>query len=187
MDKPRELPKVLKISHTGITPLIKTRALVASNDPILREKMPDFDFTTRRDAVQVANQLIEVLQLHNALGLAAPQIGLRENVFVMGYGNDIVAFFNPKIHHRSLEMIKLPEGCLSFPNLELNITRAKWIEVEYQDYTGKIHNERFDGLTCQIFQHEYSHLMGETFLKKVGETSLMMAKKKQKKLQRNKK
>ena len=54
----------------------------------------------------------------------------------------------------------MPEGCLSFPLLQLNITRPKTITVEYQDWNGEKHTTKFDGMTARIFLHELDHMNG---------------------------
>jgi peptide deformylase len=176
-----EQPNVIKITDQGIIPVQKLD-LVASNDPILLEIIPEFNFF-QVNGIDVGNQMVEGLKLHSGLGLAAPQIGLRHRVFAMGLDEEIVAFFNPKILEESKETILLEEGCLSFPGLFPKIRRADWVDVEYQDFNGLKHETHFNGITARVFQHELDHLNGIVFTKRAGPLALQMAKKRQKKLQ----
>lgn len=173
---------VIKITDKGIIPVRELDKLVSNTDPILRKTMPYFDFNLRHDAIDIANRLIAVLQANRGLGLAAPQIGIEANVFVAGVDDTIVAYFNPIVVEQSKLEIKLEEGCLSFPQLYLNIKRPSAVVIEYQDYTGKSHTVRYDGMTARIAQHEINHLFGILYTNHVGKTSMMMAKTKQKKL-----
>lgn len=178
------MAEFLKITDRGIIPIEEPIKLVPNKDPILRKVMPYFDFNVRYDAVQIANKLIDVMQLSKGLGLAAPQIGIEANVFIMGDSNNVIACFNPKIIESSKETIKLEEGCLSFPHLYLKIERPKSVIMEFQSYDGKQKQTTFDGMSARVVQHEVDHLNGKLFVDHVGETSLMMAKKKAVKLLR---
>lgn len=163
----------ITISSAGI----KTKPdLVPSDASILKEIMPTFDFSN--DAVAVANLLVEAMQRFGGVGLAANQIGVKEQCFVMGEGDNIVAFFNPVIVDFSTETKLQEEGCLSFPGLNIKIRRHTSIQLKYQDYEGKFHEVRLDGLPARIVQHETDHLLGITFIDRAGPLALKIAKKK---------
>ena len=78
-----------------------------------------------------------------------------------------------------------PEGCLSYPNLWLDVKRPKSISAKYFDRT---HTERtitlYD-LDARCFLHEYDHLQGVTFTDRVSQLKLDRAIKKQKKVQKH--
>jgi peptide deformylase len=54
--------------------------------------------------------------------------------------------------------------------------------VEFNDETGKLRNEIFDGITAHVFQHELDHMNGIVYTEHVGPLALKMAKDKQVKL-----
>ena len=77
---------------------VKTFALVPENDPILKEVLPEFDFTNPPvNANEFASTLVDTCKELDGYGLSANQCGFRHRVFVVGAGDDYVAFFNPKI------------------------------------------------------------------------------------------
>jgi peptide deformylase len=76
----------------------------------------------------------------------------------------------------------MSEGCLTFPYLFLNIKRPRKIQVQYEDDEGKEINRDFEGMFSRIYQHEYDHTLGITFVEKVSKLKFDMAKKKAEKM-----
>ena len=132
--------------------------------------------------------MIDFMSKNKGIGLAANQIGLTKRVFVMG-SNNIEGFplpfavFNPKILESSQELSLDQEGCLSYPNLWLNIKRPEMIVVEYQTSKGDTITAEMNGLISRCFQHELDHLDGVCFVDKVSKLKLQLA---MKKLRKNK-
>ncbi len=114
----------------------------------------------------------------DGLGLAANQVSVGIRMFTM-WGNK--TFINPKIVESSNEKQLREEGCLSFPNLFLRISRAKSVVVEYYDEKLQKSVDRFEDLWAQCIQHELEHLDGKLFIDHVSKLKLNMARKKQKK------
>ncbi len=157
--------------------------LVHETDPILSEVMPEFDFTDPAyNAVDIASSLVETCKHHKGFGLSANQCGLRHRVFVVGTGNNYVAFFNPKIIKESDEKSHIAEGCLSFPHLFLNITRPAEVMVEYQDFEGNVKTGLFAGITARCILHEMDHLNGILFTKRAKPLALKSGVEKRNKL-----
>ena len=77
--------------------------------------------------------------------------------------NEIIVCFNPRIVKTYSEKVEMEEGCLSYPDLCLNISSPKKIVVKYEDADKKIHKLKLDGLSARIFLHEYDHLEGFKF------------------------
>ena len=114
----------------------------------------------------------------NALGLAAPQIGISLKIAVVGYEpteahlkkdpdlKSIPKFvlINPKVvwHPEKAKVQK--EACLSVPDEEVGVPRYEKIHIEYQDEAGKKCRLKARGLTARIIQHEIDHLEGKTIL-----------------------
>jgi len=155
-----------------LTPQQQTLPLVGEDDSILKEIMPEFDFkNTPVNSMALATVLVETCKLHKGYGLSANQCGLKHRVFVMGHGDDYVAFFNPKIISTTGECHMI-EGCLSFPLLGLRITRPQEIDVEYQDFNGVTRTSKFTGISARCFQHELDHLNGIVYTEKVKPMAL---------------
>jgi len=134
--------------------------LVHESDPILKEVMPEFDFDNSPvNPSDFASTLVETCKARHGLGLSANQCGFRYRVFVMGHGDEYVAFFNPKLISSKGEA-HMPEGCLTFPFMMLRITRPETIEVEYQDYEGNKKTATYSGMSARCWLHELDHMNG---------------------------
>jgi peptide deformylase len=156
--------------------------LVNENDPILKEVMPEFDFSNPPvDPNAFASTLVETCKYYRGLGLSANQCGFRYRVFVMGGGSEFVSFFNPKLISTSGEK-HMGEGCLSFPLLELKVTRPETIDVEYQTFTGELKQAKFTGLTARCFLHELDHMNGIVYTSRAKPMALTSGNDKRKKL-----
>jgi len=158
--------------------------IVKFPDPILRERMPDFDFENPiMDPKELERELLATMFANNGLGLAANQVGIRTRVFAMGDKENFLeakAFFNPKIIANTEVMLDLEEGCLSFPGIFANIKRPSVIKVEYQNADGETQQAEFGGYDCKVFLHEFDHLEGITFQDRLSPLKWAMAVKKSK-------
>ena len=158
---------------------VKILPLVPETHPALRMKLKEFDFRNPSiDPDFLASSLVETCKSHNGLGLSANQCGYEYRVFVAGHGDNFVSFFNPKVIWKSEGQIKIEEGCLSFKHLFLTIERPHSVEIEYQDFTGKLHQAKFSGLTARCILHELDHLDGILYTSKVRPMTLLVGMKK---------
>lgn len=163
---------------------VKTFELLPEGHPILKEALPDFDFSKPPvNPNEFASILTDTCRKFDAFGLSANQCGFKHRVFVMGLGDEYVAFYNPKITKTyENDEVHMNEGCLSFPMLFINITRPNTIEVEYQDFTGTTKQAKFTGLSARIFQHELDHMDGVVYTDRAKPVALNFAKTKRSKL-----
>ena len=110
-------------------------------------------------------QMLDIMYEAKGVGLAAPQIGLNENIFVYN-PSDTKAMerivCNPTITKYSKEVIVEEEGCLSLRSDECagQVSRSIWIETEYQNELGQKVRRRLKDFEARVFQHEYDHLKG---------------------------
>ena len=154
--------------------------LVKENDNVLREAAEPWDFTVDGDANEVVRSMAKTMMENNGIGLAGPQVGLKKRIFVMGNETKLFACINPEILEGQGEVMDR-EGCLSFPNLWLNVKRHETIKVRYFNAHGGEIVTEFNGLIARVFQHERDHLDGICYDTRVGKLSLEMAKKRRKK------
>ena len=160
--------------------------LVEANDSSLITKAERFDFSNPpTDPVQLAKDLTETMIHYKGFGLAANQCGLPYSCFVM-HSNPIICCFNPRIVDQATEIIKMVEGCLTFPGLFLNIKRPRTIKVRYTQPNGETLTKEFDGMTARVYQHELDHLNGVIYTAHVTKLELDIAKRKSRKLLRKK-
>jgi peptide deformylase len=148
----------------------------------LTEASTDWDFSSDLNAPELEKEMIDFMLANNGIGLAANQIGITKNVFVIGSKNipgyEPMAVFNPKIIEISKDTELFKEGCLSYPGLWLTIKRPKAIIAEYQNSLGEKITAEMDGLIARCFQHEFDHLNGICFVDRVSQMKLQLAMKK---------
>ena len=158
--------------------------LVPPDHPALYKVLPEFDFENAPiNPNSFASTLVETCRKHDGIGLSANQCGFEYRVFVMGVGEEYVAYFNPKIISSEGEK-HMEEGCLSFPFLNLHITRPEKVEVEYQDYMGEKHTKIFNGISARCFLHELDHMNGIVYTSRVKPLALQFGLKKLDKIRR---
>lgn len=165
--------------------------LYDDNFAMLEDEIPEYvSSLPNTNMSELIAKLKVTMKLYGGLGLSANQCGVYERVFVIGYENQSFACINPRVVEKSEEMVREKEGCLSYPGMYLTIPRPKWIVAEFLDEMGQVQRQRFEGLTARCYLHELDHMNGVKFVKHVGPTAIMMARKKQKKMiktfQRNK-
>jgi len=167
----------------AISKQIEIFPLVPEIHPALKSKLPEFDFANPPvNPSEFASSLVETCKKYNGIGLSANQCGYNYRVFVMGSGDEYVAFFNPKIISVSEEKTRMEEGCLSYMDLFLNIERPSIIEVEYQDFRGDTKTTKFTGITARCFQHELDHMNGIVYTMHVKTLAMQLAMKRRSKL-----
>ena len=138
------------------------------------------------DMATISNKLDEMFDImlkNNGVGLAACQIGLNLNVFIMnvdGKRNNDKIFINPSLLTYGQSELSL-EGCLSFPSIYGKILRKTLVDITYT-YNNEIIKETYDDLEAKIIQHEYDHLLGLTFIDKMSPADISTNKKKLKSL-----
>jgi peptide deformylase len=107
------------------------------------------------------SELKSRMKLHNALGLAAPQLGWPLRVIVAQLDRaSLAVMINPEIVERSTDTDFRLEGCLSIPGVQASIRRPTSIRVVYRDEHWAAHELPLVGLPARVVQHEVDHLDG---------------------------
>ena len=143
------------------------------------------------EIVNLANSMINTMYSALGIGLAASQIGVPKNLFVIDLGVQIengsaITLINPRITALNGSKAKDQEGCLSIPEIYAEITRQEAIEVKGFDINGKEVVLELDGLLSRAIQHEIDHFNGVLFWDHLGKIKKDMLKRKFKKLQNEK-
>src|SRR5271167_2757251 len=76
--------------------------------------------------------MFETMVACKGVGLAAPQVGINEQIFVVDTGKEVLAVINPRILKTAGSEV-MEEGCLSIPRVQVDVKRAKTVWVEYTD------------------------------------------------------
>lgn len=171
--------------------------------PDLRKKCaPVTDFG--QPLKDLAKNLIDTLEHVGGLGLAAPQIGVLLQVFVVDLrqsGRDLDFLYDGKrpspylfcplvVINPVLEILPglettYAEGCLSLPDLRVNITRPTRAKITFTGLDQKTHTLECSGYDGHCLQHETDHLNGVLFIDRANPKELEKVKAKLKKLKRS--
>ena len=146
---------------------------------MIRELLPNWDILLHAQVKKCSynldrhflkKTLIDNMHHHNGVGLSANQIGINERAFVMIRdleNSEVIVCFNPRIIKSYSEEVEMQEGCLSYPDLFLKISRPNSIVVKYEDEDKKTHKLKLVGLAARVFQHEFDHMEGIDFTQRV--------------------
>jgi peptide deformylase len=91
------------------------------------------------------------------IGLAAPQVGLREAMIVVDIGSGLYKLINPVVIQKQGTQA-LEEGCLSVPGVCIKVKRARKIVVSALNEEGKAVTIEAEDLLACVLQHEIDHL-----------------------------
>jgi peptide deformylase len=139
-------------------PIVKYEGDGAS---ILRQKSKPI-LSVGAEHAELVAQMEIIMHAANGVGLAAPQLGILQRLFVFDAGDGFQAVLNPKILQRKGTQVGV-EGCLSLPGLYGDVERAEVVVVKGVDQYGKPLRIRADGLSARVMQHEIDHLDGILF------------------------
>jgi len=104
--------------------------------------------------------MVDAMHEFKGVGLAAPQVGVNQQIFVADIGAGPIAVINPKIIRR-YGAAYLEEGCLSIPEVIVNVKRPERIIVRYRDEDNEICEREYSDLMARVFLHETDHLHGK--------------------------
>ena len=141
---------------------------------VLRKKSVDLPVPLEKESRGIDQTLIDAfMERDDAVGLAAPQIGINKRVIIFrikGFDegqkkvkniNDIEVLVNPRINQTRGEKVTGVEGCLSCPDIQVEISRFPEIKVRALDAKGEKINKRYEDYLARVIQHEIDHLEGK--------------------------
>ncbi|TSA21377.1 peptide deformylase [bacterium] len=105
------------------------------------------------------NGMAETLHACDGIGLSAPQVGVLQRVIVVDTKQGLLALTNPEILDRQGED-EFVEGCLSLPNVRVNVDRNNLIVVRGTTAEGEEFQQEYSGLEARVIQHVFDHLNG---------------------------
>ena len=140
---------------------------------VLRKKSVDLPVPLDKASREIIQTLIDAfMEREDAVGLAAPQIGINKRLIVFrAKGSeegqkkiknikDIEVLVNPRITQTHGEKVPGVEGCLSCPDVQVEISRFPEIKVRALDAKGEKINKRYLDYIARVIQHEIDHLDG---------------------------
>ena len=130
-------------------------------DPVLKSRARAVDRFD--DALQAEVDYMRGI-MHDAygVGLAAPQVGTSNRVLVYRVQPEspIIALVNPEVEWMGKETEVVEEGCLSLPNVHVDVERPVHVRARAVDEHGEPMIIEASGLEARVIQHEIDHLDG---------------------------
>ena len=114
---------------------------------------------------QLLDDMRDTLVSRKGLGLSAVQVGVLYRACIIETAGGAIELINPRIV-QARDFKCGDEGCLSVPNLFLNIRRANTVVAEYSDKFGKPQKREFRGIEAVCVAHEIDHMDGILFVDK---------------------
>lgn len=127
-------------------------------DSILRKKAAKVIRVGDAERAVLA-RMAKTMYLNQGVGLAAVQVGIDKRLAVVDVGSGLLKLINPAIVKKEGREAR-EEGCLSVPDLRVNVKRAKTITVNFLDEDGNAVQLKASGLLGRAIQHEIDHLSG---------------------------
>ncbi len=152
--------------------------IVLYPDPCLRKKCEPI--TVFDDALaELAQRMLELMHAGHGVGLAGPQVGVCRRLFVAnptGEPGDDRVFVNPVLSDLA-GSVEAEEGCLSIPEVHVQVRRARICRVQAFDVTGQPFALEGEDLPARIWQHETDHLDGRLIIDRMNATDQIANKK----------
>jgi len=143
--------------------------IVILGNEVLRQKaqeVPEINGETKA----LASTMIETMYRGKGVGLAAPQVGLAQRIFVVGIeGDSPRVFINPSLLETSEELSDYEEGCLSIPGVYSKVERSQAIRIQAWNERGRPFTLDADGFLARVILHEYDHLEGVLFIDRLNQ------------------
>ncbi len=142
--------------------------IITLPDPVLRTKssaVEQVDEELRR----LIDDMLETMYAAPGVGLAAIQVAVPRRLLVLDVSDkdeerNPIAMINPEIVRRGDESRVYEEGCLSIPDVLVDIERPSTVTVRYVDREGSPQELNADGLLATAIQHEMDHLDGKLII-----------------------
>ncbi len=128
-------------------------------DPVLKSQAAPVTDINGKIARLVDDMFVTLQESDSGLALAAPQIGVQKQIVVWDIDEERRTIINPQIIESDGEWV-YSEGCLSIPELYVDIMRPNRVLVRGLDIDGNEIEIEADELMGRMFQHEIDHLNG---------------------------
>jgi len=157
--------------------MMATHDIAQLGNPVLRqhaEAVVDVQLSEIRHIIETMQS---TLAATSGVGIAAPQISESKQIIIIASrptprypSAPLIAptvMINPAFQALTNVQEKDWEGCLSIPGIRALVPRHRDIAISYTDQCGALVETQLNGFVARIFQHEFDHLQGKTYLDRV--------------------
>jgi peptide deformylase len=139
-------------------------------DPVLKSRatpVKDFDESLAR----LAEEMLATMREYEGVGLAANQVGRLKRILVAALDDEEYVIVNPEMESSTEATKRDMEGCLSIPQVQVEVERTSSITVAGRDVSGEPVRVEASGLLARVLQHEIDHLNGVLILDRTDRES----------------
>jgi peptide deformylase len=143
-------------------------AIITLPDPILRKVSAPVE-RIDEEVRKLADAMLKTMYAAPGVGLAAVQVGVPRRLFVLDTAKEEkppspLVLINPQIVSLGAEMRVHEEGCLSIPDVRVEIERPSLVTMRFLDREGRPQEMTAEGLLATAIQHEIDHLNGKLII-----------------------
>lgn len=140
------------------------RNIRKNGDETLRKKCKVVTEITPR-TLKLINDMADTMYEADGVGLAAPQVGILQRIFVIDIYDDygLRVFINPEILEVSGTQMG-EEGCLSVPGEFAEVERPNYVKVKALNEKGEEFILEATEFLARAVLHENDHLNGTLFV-----------------------
>lgn len=141
---------------------------------VLRKKSEELKTPLDKETLAEVKALIDSFTCRDdASGLAGPQIGINKRIIIFRNKtasdqakkkmspDDYDVLINPRITQARGEKVTAAEGCLSCPDIQIEVGRFPEIKIRALNEKGEKVSKRYLDYTARVVQHEIDHLDGK--------------------------
>lgn len=141
------------------------REIRVMGDEVLAKQCKPIKQITPR-TILLIEDMLDTMYEAQGVGLAAPQVGILQQLVVIDVGEGPIVLINPEIIETAGEQVG-DEGCLSVPGKAGQVTRPNYVKVKAFDENMEEVIYEGEELLARAFCHEIDHLSGHLYVEKV--------------------
>jgi len=141
------------------------------------------------EVIKIINDMLETLySSKDGIGIAAPQIGVSKRIIIIDTNPSDASLkpmviINPEIVEKE-GLSNAEEGCLSVPDIRVEVKRCERVVVEGLDHEGNKIRVEGTGLLARVVQHEIDHINGTLFIDHISKLKQQLIKKRLHKIEK---
>ena len=164
--------QVLEMAPKRVLTLWNDEGVNNEDTAVLRKKSLEVNTPfSKKEQAEIQALIDSFACRDDASGLAAPQIGINKRIIIFRNKTvdenkkkmtpaDYDVLVNPRITQARGEKVSAAEGCLSCPDIQIEVSRFPEIKIRGFNEKGEKISKRYLDYTARVVQHEIDHLDG---------------------------